>query len=164
MSGLLVAGAVVCGSCGSAVPASLRRCTTCGSAFVGLGAEAPTGVFVPPADLAGVAPSASPSGGTRAALVVLRGGSIGDVVELVGPTTVAGRAADVDLLLADVSVSRRHACFTGDGSSGPVVVSDLGSLNGTYVNGSRIDVVTLADGDIVRIGRFQLRFRAPGGL
>lgn len=163
MSGLLMAGAVLCGSCGSAVPASLRRCTTCGSAFVGAAPDAPTGVFVPPAELADAAPGAAVRAGTGAALVVLRGGSVGDVVELSGATTTAGRAAEVDLLLADISVSRRHARFTGDGSDGPVVLTDLGSLNGTYVNGARIDAITLADGDVIRIGRFQLRFRAPGG-
>lgn len=124
--------------------------------------DAATGVFVPPADLR----SAVPTGGavarpTGSWLEVLRGGEPGDVIDLVGPT-VAGRAADVDLLLADVSVSRRHARFRTEVGGEPVVVEDLGSLNGTYVNGSRVEVTELHDGDVIRIGRFLLRYRTGG--
>jgi len=164
MTGALMAGTVVCGSCGNLIPASVRRCTTCGSSFVGVALDTSTGIFVPPDDLRAAAPNASPAGsGTGAWLEVLRGGAAGDVVLLVGPMTVAGRAADVDLLLADVSVSRRHARFVGDGTDGVVVLEDLGSLNGTYVNGQRVDRVELLDADVVRIGRFQLRYRITEG-
>jgi pSer/pThr/pTyr-binding forkhead associated (FHA) protein len=55
-----------------------------------------------------------------------------------------------------VTVSRRHAEFHRQGDS--FTVSDVGSLNGTYVNRDRIDRVQLNDGDEVQIGKFRLVF------
>ena len=68
----------------------------------------------------------------------------------------AGRHPDSEIFLDDVTVSRRHAEFhrTGDGFT----VSDVGSLNGTYVNRDRIDEVLLNDGDEVQIGKYRLVF------
>jgi pSer/pThr/pTyr-binding forkhead associated (FHA) protein len=78
---------------------------------------------------------------------------------LVGEETSVGRETDTDVLLDDVSVSRRHAVFTRT-ASGRVTVRDLNSLNGTYVNGSRVDEVALRTGDEVQIGKFKLGFWA----
>jgi FHA domain len=69
---------------------------------------------------------------------------------------VVGRDPTCDLSEADPLLSRRHAEFAVDGDS--IVVRDLGSRNGIYVNGSRIAEGTLESGDIVRIGRLQLRY------
>jgi pSer/pThr/pTyr-binding forkhead associated (FHA) protein len=70
-----------------------------------------------------------------------------------------GRHPDSDIFLDDISVSRRHATFTR-GDNG-YVVSDLGSLNGSYVNRDRIDNdVTLTGGDEVQIGKYRLIYFA----
>jgi pSer/pThr/pTyr-binding forkhead associated (FHA) protein len=70
----------------------------------------------------------------------------------------AGRHPDSEIFLDDVTVSRRHAEFHREGET--FTVSDVGSLNGTYVNRDRIDRVLLNDGDEVQIGKFRLVFFA----
>jgi pSer/pThr/pTyr-binding forkhead associated (FHA) protein len=73
--------------------------------------------------------------------------------------TVAGRHPAVDIFLDDVTVSRRHAEFRRQGTSFSVV--DLGSLNGTFCDGSRIDgEVPLEDGAEVQVGKFRFTFFA----
>jgi FHA domain len=67
-------------------------------------------------------------------------------------TTDVGRSEDAGLFLGDVSVSRRHATF--EVADGVLSVQDLGSLNGTYVNGSRVEQAELSPGDEVWIGKF----------
>lgn len=72
-------------------------------------------------------------------------------------TTVLGRGEDVDLQLHDTGTSRRHAQIDGD------TVRDLGSTNGTWVNGVRITTATtLHDGDVLRLGTTELTYRTGG--
>lgn len=66
----------------------------------------------------------------------------------------AGRNPQAAIFLDDVTVSRHHAIFTIE--DGRLVVRDLGSTNGTYVNGERCDEAVLSVGDQVFIGRFHL--------
>ena len=73
--------------------------------------------------------------------------SVTDAVE-------AGRNPDAAIFLDDVTVSRHHAIFTIEADG--LVVRDLGSTNGTYVNGERCDEAVLSIGDQVYIGRFHL--------
>lgn len=56
----------------------------------------------------------------------------------------------------DVTVSRKHAEFRR--SEGRFTVTDLASLNGTYLNGERVDSAPLTDGDEVQVGKFKLTF------
>ena len=95
-----------------------------------------------------------PDGG--ALLVVRRGPNAGSRFVLDEGTTAAGRSEDGAILLDDVTVSRRHAEFTRTGDQ--VIVRDVGSLNGTYVNRARIEQAELSSGDEVQIGRFRLLF------
>jgi FHA domain/zinc-ribbon domain len=97
--------------------------------------------------------------GTVDALVVVRGATAGETLELAGEVTTVGRQKGNDLVLDDVTVSRHHALFTIT-ASGRVTVRDLNSLNGTYVNGSRVEEVTLRTYDEVQIGKFKLTFVA----
>ena len=66
----------------------------------------------------------------------------------------AGRDPDAAIFLDDVTVSRRHCMFLIQ--DGFLEVRDLGSTNGTYVNGTRSDQAELQPGDQVFIGRFRL--------
>ncbi len=68
-----------------------------------------------------------------------------------GQTIVVGRAVTTDLPVYDPTVSRRHAelIHANDG----VTVRDLGSSNGTFVNGSRVTETTVSDGDTVTFGK-----------
>ena len=92
-------------------------------------------------------------------LLVQRGPGAGARYLLDTDTVSVGRHPDSDIFLDDISVSRRHATFTRDGQG--YVVSDLGSLNGTYVNRDRIERdISLAGGDEVQIGKYRLIFFA----
>jgi Protein of unknown function (DUF3662)/FHA domain len=73
-------------------------------------------------------------------------------------TVVLGRMADCDVVVADPRSSRRHAEIRPSGSG--FVVTDLGSMNGTLVNGAAIREQPLADGDEIRLGNTVLRFEA----
>lgn len=66
----------------------------------------------------------------------------------------AGRNLEATLFLDDITVSRHHAAFLSEG--GRLWVEDLGSTNGTYVNGKRVERAELSSGDEVIIGRFHL--------
>ena len=70
--------------------------------------------------------------------------------------TTAGRHPDADIFLDDVTVSRRHVNFMK--CEGGFEVIDAGSLNGTYVNGDRVDSVRLNTGNEVQIGKFRLTY------
>ena len=72
---------------------------------------------------------------------------------------VVGRAAGCDFVLKDESCSRMHVRFTPTGDRGRV--EDLGSTNGTLVNGERVDFATLEEGDTIMIGGTVLRFHRP---
>ena len=100
---------------------------------------------------------ALPSG--AALLVVRRGPDLGARFLLDQDSTVAGRHPAVDIFLDDVTVSRRHAEFRRSGTAFSMV--DLGSLNGTYCDGSRISgEVPLDDGIEVQVGKFRFTFFA----
>jgi len=76
---------------------------------------------------------------------------------------LVGRHSFNDICLRDSSVSRHHSLIVPDGSAWVVV--DLGSTNGTTVNGQEVRQRTLADRDEIRIGRFLLIFRGgPPGV
>jgi hypothetical protein len=85
--------------------------------------------------------------------------SSGDQVPLGTAPAVIGRLADCAVTVDDVNVSRHHA-EVRPGPHGYVVV-DLGSTNGTLVNGLRIEGERpLADGDLISVGNTHLRFEA----
>ncbi|WP_305124923.1 FHA domain-containing protein [Streptomyces sp. ODS05-4] len=94
-----------------------------------------------------------------ALLVVRRGPNSGSRFLLDGDLTTAGRHPQSDIFLDDVTVSRRHVEFRR-GPDGSFTVSDVGSLNGTYVNREPIDSVLLNNGDEVQIGKYRMVFFA----
>ncbi|MEU9980811.1 FHA domain-containing protein [Streptomyces sp. NPDC050856] len=94
-----------------------------------------------------------------ALLVVRRGPNSGSRFLLDSDLTTAGRHPQSDIFLDDVTVSRRHVEFHR-APDGTFTVSDVGSLNGTYVNRERIDSVPLSNGDEVQIGKYRLVFYA----
>ena len=90
-------------------------------------------------------------------LVVITGDTAGSRFELEKEVTTAGRDEESDVLLDDVAVSRHHAIFTRT-ASGRVTLRDLNSLNGTYVNGARVEETAMHSADEVQIGKFKLVF------
>ena len=77
-----------------------------------------------------------------------------------GDGLVVGRGAEADLRINDPGISRRHAEFRLDGRQ--VKVTDLGSTNGTVVDGHKVRETTLRDGATVRLGNTDLVVRVGG--
>jgi hypothetical protein len=80
------------------------------------------------------------------------------VVLLTSPVTVVGRGADADLRLHDTGVSRAHAELRIEGEQ--VRLADLGSTNGTRLNGRPVSDAVLSDGDRIEVGATPLVFRS----
>lgn len=98
---------------------------------------------------------------SKVRLAIVDGPDTGREFELAG-VTVVGRDPSAGIVLADTEVSRRHASLRREDDR--TVVEDLGSLNGTFVNGERIKESRLVtDSDKLRLGRtvLQLRAEAP---
>lgn len=91
-----------------------------------------------------------------AGLLVVRGDNVGSRFGLHRQTTTLGRDPASDVFLANVTVSRNH-CEVVRFDDG-FVVRDVGSLNGTYVNGERVAAAALAHGDELQVGKFKLVF------
>lgn len=86
-------------------------------------------------------------------LTVSRGPNAGTRYVLTDDVTEVGRHPDADIHLDDITVTRRHAKFCRTAAG--VQVTDLGSLNGTYVNQERIHTAPVGPGDEIQIGRFR---------
>ena len=78
------------------------------------------------------------------------------LVPLREPTTRLGRSHTADVVLEDSSVSRRHALIVRRGDS--TVLLDDRSLNGVFVNGTRVTEQALAPGDQIAVGKVVLRY------
>jgi pSer/pThr/pTyr-binding forkhead associated (FHA) protein len=106
-----------------------------------------------------------PPAGKRATVRIDSGFYEGLEWELDRASTVIGRGRNADLVLNEATISRAHALFGYD--TGKAFVQDLGSTNGTLVNGSREHRRALAHGDELRMGKLVLRVRldaaAQGG-
>jgi len=138
-------GAKYCSSCGAAVAGQVDETTLRLAALEDREAiEAEFGDR-----LAGI-----PAG--TGVLAVRRGPNRGTLIRLDAPVTSLGRHPASDVFLDDVTVSRRHAEVRRTG--GGYELTDVGSLNGTYVDHERVDAARLADGSEIQVGRFVLTF------
>jgi pSer/pThr/pTyr-binding forkhead associated (FHA) protein len=94
-----------------------------------------------------------------AVLLVIRGPQVGDQFVLTPAGVVIGRAGDGDLSLDDVTVSRKHAHIYRTNDAW--FLEDLQSLNGSYVNRSRVDKTELSGGEEIQIGKYRFAFLLP---
>lgn len=93
----------------------------------------------------------------RPRLDVTTGDGARQSYDITTPVTLLGRGTDCDLRLVDPGVSRHHAEIRVEGPE--IVLVDLGSTNGSFVNGQPIRRVSLIDGTRITIGRTNLVFR-----
>lgn len=91
------------------------------------------------------------AGERRPYLLVLSGSGIGRSLRIDKRTYTIGRALDADFRLDDDGVSRHHAKVVVS-SQGVILVKDLGSTNGTFVNDERVSTRPLSEGDVLRLG------------
>lgn len=151
--------ATFCTNCGARLPTLSTRCPSCG-AIAPADAAAPTQA-VPVISATGEDANGSYGqrprpAGVSATLEVIRGRNAGARF-VVRERTTLGRNPDSDIFLDDVSVSRDHATIVLVAPN-RYIVTDCGSLNGTYVNDERLDQATLYHGDVLQIGMFKLAF------
>ncbi len=137
---------VACPRCGHIDEPGGNFCSVCGAALPVPPAAAETTAAHP------AIPPTAADGGVPT-LVVTRGANAGSRYVL-GDVTTIGRHPDSEVFLDDVTVSRRHAEIRRDPTG--LSILDAGSLNGTYVNGARVEQGPLAEADQLQIGKFRL--------
>ena len=104
------------------------------------------------------APYQAPKVNAPAAIIEIAGpGMPPHRVAYRGGTLRVGRAPDCEIILADDRVSRKHGSITS--RQGALIFADLGSTNGSFVNGSRVTEIALGTGDVVRLGNTTLTIR-----
>ena len=104
-------------------------------------------------DLMGAARRKHPS------LTIVKGPQSGETFELEDYEITLGRDPSNSIFLNDMTVSRHHAVIDLSGlDSGAVTIQDLGSLNGTWVDGAIISKTYIKDGSTIQIGTFRLIF------
>lgn len=158
-------GYVFCNQCGHRNPAESVFCSACGAPLdrpadhtIVLSKIDPHQDAPGPADDTVVDLGSLPGG--IASLVVRSGSQAGTTFGLTAAETRLGRHPDSEIMLDDITVSRRHARISR-GPSGYTIVDD-GSLNGTYVNAQRVERAELRQGDEIQVGKFRLVFFALG--
>ncbi|MEN8184326.1 MAG: FHA domain-containing protein [Myxococcota bacterium] len=92
----------------------------------------------------------------RPVLVVISGPAAGSEFLVDRKRTTVGRGPGVDLAFADPELSQQHAAI--EFADGGFRVCDLGSTNGTYVNGALVRVCELKNADRVQLGRYVFQF------
>lgn len=144
-----------CVECGAPMEESQTSCPACGAE------RSPdadvTAAFSPVSEAAEAAATVSAvTIGRGPALTVSKGPDVGERFALTADVVTIGRDPASDIFLNDITVSRRHARIERAGAG--FTLNDVGSLNGTYVNGQRIESYALAASDEIQIGKFRLVF------
>lgn len=101
---------------------------------------------------------------TNPTLAIVKGPHTGQVFALTDQVVTLGRDPQNAIFLNDMTVSRRHARIDLAAGSGYATIEDLGSLNGTWVDGAIVNRARLKDGSTIQIGTFRMVFhtmRAP---
>jgi pSer/pThr/pTyr-binding forkhead associated (FHA) protein len=152
---------VFCTRCGHPNPDDAHFCAECGQPL-----QPEVTVSLPPIEVDEEPHEEFPFphdelGSGQALLLVKRGPNAGSTFLLDVDSATVGRNPESAVFLDDVTVSRAHAAFERRDTN-EWFVRDVGSLNGTYVNGAQVDETKLATGDEVQIGKFKLTFFAAG--
>jgi len=145
-----------CMACGHENEPDAKKCAECEKPLGG-GTEETLG-FIPPVQVEAEETEAEIEAKLErgAVLVVKKGPDAGERFVLLKDETTLGRDPQSDIFLNDITVSRKHARVDRAGNA--VKVADVGSLNGTYVNGERVDETELRSGDEIQIGKFKMVF------
>lgn len=92
-------------------------------------------------------------------LTIVKGSQMGSTFELTDSVVTIGRDPSNTVFLNDMTVSRRHARLDLSGlESGLATIEDLGSLNGTWVDGAIVNRALLKDGSTIQVGTFRMIF------
>jgi hypothetical protein len=88
----------------------------------------------------------------KCGLLVIKGPNIGDKFFIDKEESFIGRSPESDVLLDDITVSRKHVIIQKDNKNCRII--DAGSLNGSYLNGNIVEEAVLQDGDRLQIGKY----------
>jgi hypothetical protein len=102
-------------------------------------------------------PASAPESARRAYLLVSQASSAPVQFDLGGPLISIGRASDNDVIVDDPQVSRHHCQLKLQ--HGAYSFADLGSRNGSWVNGQQVSEIALGPGDVIRIGNTEIEFQ-----
>jgi hypothetical protein len=151
---------IYCPECGFQNPESAHYCSRCGALLVTESESDETTQTFSAEEMHDERADLLDELGTDGPALVIRagGGRTGEAFALDRDQTTIGRSPDCDIFLDDVTVSRRHA-VVGRSDAG-FAIEDLGSLNGTFLNRSRIERGELENGDEVQIGKYRLIYLA----
>jgi FHA domain len=149
---------VYCPDCGFQNPEAANYCARCGALLAKQESGEPTMTFTPEEGAEEGGQELERLGIEGPALVVRSGGGrAGETFVLEKDRTTIGRSPECDIFLDDVTVSRKHGVIVK--GRGDIVLEDLESLNGTFVNRRRIERrASLSDGDELQIGKYKLTF------
>ena len=154
---------VYCTNCGHLNPEGSNFCASCGTPLASTAGERTLRIHAvdPMQDAPGPKDDVLVELGDvevgSGVLVVRAGVMAGQRLTLDLPLTRLGRHPQSDISLDDITVSRRHADIERLADGG-YEIRDAGSLNGTYVNGERVEKARLNNGDEVQIGKFRMVF------
>ena len=88
----------------------------------------------------------------KSGLLVIKGPSIGEKFFIDKEESFIGRSPESDVLLDDITVSRKHVILRMEGKNCKLI--DAGSLNGSYLNGNIVEEAVLHDGDRLQVGKY----------
>lgn len=142
---------LTCPVCSQPVRPGSNKCSCCGFMLVGITQE------IPSPGTGGI-PSTGAVYRGKPTLTVTKGSLQNQVFDLEPLPVVIGRDPECDLFLNNMTVSRRHAIIEKEGNM--LMLKDLGSLNGTWIDGKISDQAELTDGILVQIGTFSMRFHS----
>lgn len=144
---------IFCNQCGHENPPGARFCSSCGATLHAHHEHQTEGL-----EQLGLDSDLTMGDSTvGASLVVTSGHRAGTRFDISGALASVGRHPESDVFLDDITVSRRHVELV-EAPAG-YAIRDVGSLNGTYVNGQRIEEeVPLTNGDELQVGKFKLLF------
>ena len=143
----------ICPVCNSTIDSGDSRCPSCGFQLMG-GTEEFQPITLD-GDIAARRPQAQKTA-RIASLVVVSGPQTGMAYRLDDKELSVGRSPQCDIFLNDMTVSRSHAAIIP--TEGGFTIRDSQSFNGTWINNESVDEALLADGDIIQIGAFCLKF------
>lgn len=145
-----------CPECGFENPDNATKCSSCGADMLEKTAT------LPPGEITEQQIKEALEAREKDTLIIIGPIDEGNEFELKEGIYLLGRDPESSIFLNDVTVSRRHAEIRI--KAGKITIRDLGSLNGTFVNGQVINTETeLKDGDIIQIGRFKLLLKSGRG-
>lgn len=92
-------------------------------------------------------------------LTIVKGPHVGETFELDQPVLTLGRDPANGVFLNDMTVSRKHAKMNLENvASGLATIEDMGSLNGTWVDGAIVSKARIKDGSTIQVGTFRMVF------